>query len=158
MRWEQAEDMYERVLEMDPRHYQTLCNYALLQSIRDDGKGHPDHSSMMYEEATSVAPKTARTQVTPQQESISLGALATGQSRGARGGGSGQGGGGLEMQRSGALQTEFGEFQTECWSPKSLARAAPADMHALAESGVRHVKAHQVKEAYDAARAAARDA
>ena len=31
MRWEQAEDMYERVLEMDPRHYQTLCNYALLQ-------------------------------------------------------------------------------------------------------------------------------
>jgi len=30
---------------------------VLIQSIRDDGKGHPDHSSMMYEEATSVAPK-----------------------------------------------------------------------------------------------------
>ena len=51
--------MYECALELDRHHSATLCNYAMLQAQRDDGKGHLDHSAMLYDEALASAPKTA---------------------------------------------------------------------------------------------------
>ena len=51
--------MYECALELDRHHSTTLCNYAMLQAQRDDGKGHLDHSAMLYDEAMASAPKTA---------------------------------------------------------------------------------------------------
>ena len=76
--WEAAEDMYERALAIDQRHCATLCNYAALQAQRNDGKGHADHSSMLYDEVLDLAPPASRSKVTAMREQIDFDAIVGG--------------------------------------------------------------------------------
>jgi len=49
--WGYAEELFETALELNPRHSETLCNYAMLQSVRDDGRQNYNSSDFLYQEA-----------------------------------------------------------------------------------------------------------